>query len=115
MATVRLTEREHAQLAEANRILKALTAAHGDLCTCLLCEARSLTDVQGEDSRTSWASPWPQTTASRGSDAADARPHPDWWPSVPLGGVAPPLVSRYTPRWAGHQPRRGRAAAAPGL
>lgn len=52
MTTTRLTDAEWSQLAEANRLLTALTAGHRHTCGCPLCEARALTDVQEEGSRT---------------------------------------------------------------
>ena len=47
--THHLTDAERLQLAQANRLLTAITDAHCHSCECCLCEARALTDVQDEE------------------------------------------------------------------
>jgi len=44
-----LTGDERAKLTEANRLLTEITRGHSHACECLLCDARSSTDVQEEE------------------------------------------------------------------
>lgn len=49
-STHNLGPEEQRMLTQANRLLTQLTVPHSATCTCELCKARILTDVQDKDS-----------------------------------------------------------------